>query len=90
MTKRQLLAGGAAMPASPLAFLPIPNRNELLSRDDIERETDGGITRRWLELAAHRGEGPPMLKISRRMVRYRRDAFEAWLDSFQAEGRSNA
>lgn len=54
---------------------------ELLSRDDIERETQGGITRRWLELAAHRGDGPPMLKISRRMVRYRRDDFEAWLDA---------
>lgn len=52
----------------------------LLSRDDIERETQGGITRRWLELAAWRGEGPPMLKISRRMVRYRRSDFDAWLE----------
>lgn len=55
--------------------------NDLLSRDDIERETRGGITRRWLELAAHRGDGPPMLKISRRMVRYRRGDFNAWLEA---------
>lgn len=53
--------------------------DQLLSRDDIERETNGGLTRRWLELAAHRGEGPPYLKISRRMVRYRRSDFNAWL-----------
>lgn len=44
---------------------PSPD-DELLSRDDIERETRGGITRRWLELAAHRGDGPPFLKISRK------------------------
>lgn len=55
--------------------------DELLSRDDIERETHGGITRRWLELAAHRGDGPPFLKISRRMVRYRRVEFNAWLEA---------
>lgn len=55
--------------------------DELLSRDDIERETNGGITRRWLELAAHRGDGPPFLKISRRMVRYRRGDFRQWLDA---------
>ena len=65
------------------------NGNECLSRDDIERETGGGITRRWLELAAHRGDGPPFLKISRRMVRYRRADFEAWLAA-QRVGNSDA
>jgi hypothetical protein len=59
----------------------MPSDDDLLSRDDIERETRGGITRRWLELAAHRGLGPPMLKISRKMVRYRRGDFKAWLKS---------
>lgn len=53
--------------------------DDLLSRDDIERETAKGITRRWLELAAHRGEGPPFIKLSRRSVRYRRGDLEAWL-----------
>ena len=51
----------------------------LLSRDEIEAEY--GISRRWLELAAHRGDGPPMRKISRRMVRYDRVEFEAWLEA---------
>lgn len=69
-------------------MLPSPD-DELLSRDDIERETNGGITRRWLELAAHRGDGPPFLKISRRMVRYRRGDFRRWLDA-QRVGAPNA
>lgn len=56
------------------------NSNELLSRQDIERETGGGITKRWLELAAHQGnDGPPYVKVGRRTVRYRRSDFEAWL-----------
>ncbi|MGM0583463.1 MAG: helix-turn-helix transcriptional regulator [Pseudomonadota bacterium] len=49
----------------------------LLSRDDIEWEY--GLTRRFLEIAAHRGDGPPFIKISRRCVRYRRTDLEAWL-----------
>jgi len=53
--------------------------NDLLSRDDIERETGGGVSRRWLELAAHRGDGPAYIKISRRCVRYRRSDFDQWL-----------
>ena len=55
-------------------------RLELLSRDDIERDYKG-VSRRWLELAALSGEGPPMVKLSARMVRYQRGAFEDWLSS---------
>ncbi len=55
------------------------NPDELPSRDQIERETGGGITRRWLEMAAHRGDGPSYIKVSRRCVRYRRRDFEDWL-----------
>lgn len=61
------------------AITEAPDR--LLSRDDIERETGGGVTRRWLELAAHKGLGPPMIKISRRCVRYRWSEFIVWLES---------
>ncbi len=55
------------------------SRRDLLSRDDIEREYK--LSRRWLELAALTGDGPPMLRISRRMVRYQRGTFEDWLAS---------
>ena len=54
------------------------SRRALLSRDDIEREYKG-ITRRWLELAALTGDGPPMIRLSRRMIRYQRGTFEDWL-----------
>ena len=60
-------------------MIEIEFKTLLLSRDDIEREY--GITRRWLELAAWRGEGPPMIKIGNRMVRYRRADFDAWLEA---------
>ncbi len=53
------------------------SRRDLLSRDDIEREYK--LSRRWLELAALSGDGPPMVRLSRRMVRYQRGAFEDWL-----------
>lgn len=49
----------------------------LLSRDDVEQEF--GIKRRWLELAAMNGDGPPMVRISARMIRYRRKDIEDWL-----------
>ncbi len=53
------------------------SRRDLLSRDDIEREYK--LSRRWLELVALSGDGPPMVRLSRRMVRYQRGVFEDWL-----------
>lgn len=50
----------------------------LLSRDDVEANYGPCLTRRWLELAAHRGEGPPMVKRARRVF-YRVSDIEAWL-----------
>ena len=55
-------------------------RRELLSRNDIEQEYKDP-SRRWLELAALRGDGPPMIRLSGRMIRYRRGVFEDWLDA---------
>ena len=55
------------------------SRLQLLSRDQIEENY--GLSKRWLELVALTGDGPPMVRISRRMVRYQRGAFEAWLES---------
>lgn len=57
--------------------MTIENKPILASRQEVADEY--GLTVRYLELAAHRGEGPPMIRISRRMVRYRRDDIEAWL-----------
>lgn len=65
---------------------PTPKR--LLSRDDIEAEY--GLGRRWLELAALRGDGPPMRRISARMVRYERAEFEGWLEARRVASTSDA
>ena len=54
-----------------------PNPNQLLSRDEVEGEY--GLTRRWLELAALNGNGPPFVKVSGRMVRYQRGVLERWI-----------
>lgn len=54
-----------------------PQQTKLLDRNEIERTY--GITRRWLEIAAMRGDGPPMIRISSRMIRYDRDELEAWI-----------
>jgi len=55
----------------------IMNPNQLLSRAEVHEEF--GISRRWLELAALSGEGPPYVRVSNRMVRYQRSALEAWI-----------
>lgn len=65
--------GSAANPSNKDAR----HGDHLLSRDDIEDQYR--LTRRWLELAALRGDGPPFVKISSRLVRYRRSDFESWL-----------
>ena len=59
--------------------MAIENKPILASRQEVADEY--GLTVRYLELAAHQGKGPPMVKLSRRMVRYRRDDIEAWLDA---------
>jgi predicted DNA-binding transcriptional regulator AlpA len=64
------------------------NGKRLLSRDDIQDEY--GLSRRWLELAALRGDGPPMRKISARMVRYERAEFEGWLAARRVVSTSDA
>ncbi len=51
--------------------------DRLLSR--VEVETLFGISKRFLEIAALRGDGPPMVKIGKRMVRYRVADLRAWL-----------
>jgi predicted DNA-binding transcriptional regulator AlpA len=58
----------------------------LLSREEIQKEY--GLTRRWLELAALTGNGPPFIKIGARTVRYRRDDLERWLAEREVQSTS--
>lgn len=49
----------------------------LLTRDQVQAEF--GLSRRYLELAAWRGDGPPMIKLGR-AVRYKRRDILSWID----------
>ncbi len=53
--------------------------DRLLSRDEVE--VLFGISRRYLEVSAVRGDGPPMIRVGSRMVRYRVADLREWLDA---------
>lgn len=57
---------------------PTLSLDRLLSRAEVE--VNFGITRRYLEIAAVRGDGPPMVKIGR-LARYRVSDLRTWIDS---------
>jgi predicted DNA-binding transcriptional regulator AlpA len=52
--------------------------DKLLTRDEVEAEF--GLTRRFLELSAWRGDGPPLIRIGQRAVRYRRGDLAKWIE----------
>ncbi len=54
------------------------NPERLLTRDEVEALF--GISRRYLEVSAVRGDGPPMIRVGSRMVRYRVRDFREWID----------
>lgn len=54
----------------------LPDR--LLSRAEVE--VNFGLSRRFLEVSAVRGDGPPMVKIGR-SVRYRVGDVRAWIEA---------
>jgi predicted DNA-binding transcriptional regulator AlpA len=66
----------------------LDNAEKLLSRSEVEAEF--GITRRFLEICAWRGDGPPMIKLGRRTVRYRRGDLLAWIEAQRVDHSDNA
>lgn len=62
-----------------------PNPSRLLTRSEVADVF--GVSNRWLELAACRGEGPPMVRISAKMVPYRFTDVEEWIASRVDHGR---
>lgn len=61
---------------------PALNNDLLLTRTDVE--THFGISKRFLEVSATRGDGPPRIKIGR-SVRYRVGDIRDWIDSCRVE-----
>ncbi len=56
----------------------ILNDDRLLSRSEVHSYF--GLTQRFLEVSAVRGDGPPMVKIGR-SVRYRVGDLRTWIES---------
>jgi len=56
----------------------ILNDDRLLSRGEVHSYF--GLTQRFLEVSAVRGDGPPMVKIGR-SVRYRVGDLRSWIES---------
>ena len=54
------------------------DKNRLLTRKEVEELF--GLSVRFLELAAMKGEGPSFLKLGHRTVRYRVCDLEAWIE----------
>ena len=50
--------------------------DRLLSRDEVEAHF--GISKRFLEISAHRGDGPPMTFVGR-LRRYRITELRKWI-----------
>jgi predicted DNA-binding transcriptional regulator AlpA len=59
--------------------------DRLLTRSEVH--TQFGLTQRYLEVAAVRGDGPPMIKIGR-SVRYRTGDLREWIKSHQVNSTS--
>ena len=61
--------------------------DRLLSRAEVE--VSFGLSRRFLEVSAVRGDGPPMVKIGR-SVRYRAGDVRAWIEARRVTSTSQA
>lgn len=59
--------------------------DRLLSRNEVQERF--GITKRFLETSAARGEGPRMVRVGR-LVRYRSQDISSWIDANSVGGPS--
>ncbi len=63
------------------------NPERLLTRDEVEELF--GISRRYLEVSAVRGDGPPMIRVGSRMVRYRVHDLSDWINGSRVASTSD-
>jgi predicted DNA-binding transcriptional regulator AlpA len=61
--------------------------DRLLTRAEVE--VNFGLSRRFLEVSAVRGDGPPMVRIGR-SVRYRAGDLRAWIEARRVSSTSQA
>lgn len=55
------------------------DKNRLPSRDEVAETY--GISKRFLETTAMRGEGPAMVRLGHRTVRFRVFDIETWIEA---------
>ena len=60
--------------------------DRLLNRDEVEQRF--GISKRFLEICATRGDGPRLVRVGR-LVRYRPSDIAAWIETntFKGDGK---
>jgi predicted DNA-binding transcriptional regulator AlpA len=58
------------------------DNDRLMTRQDVEERF--GVTKRYLELATMRGEGPRVVRVGR-LVRYRVKDIHAWIEACSAK-----
>lgn len=63
------------------------SHSRLLTRDEVADLY--GLSKRWLEVAATKGEGPPLVRISARMVRYRVCDIDHWIEAHVTDRSGN-
>ncbi len=63
------------------------NPERLLTRDEVA--SIFGISRRYLEVSAVRGDGPPMIRVGSRMIRYRVRDLSSWIDASRVASTSD-
>jgi predicted DNA-binding transcriptional regulator AlpA len=61
--------------------------DRLMTRAEVQ--TQFGLSQRFLEVSAVRGDGPPMVKIGR-SVRYRAGDVRAWIEARRVNSTSQA
>ena len=59
------------------------SNDRLLNRDEVEQRF--GISKRFLEMCAMRGDGPRIVRVGR-LVRYRPADIIAWIDTHTFDG----
>ncbi|MEO1472485.1 MAG: AlpA family transcriptional regulator [Pseudomonadota bacterium] len=64
-----------------------PSADRLLNRQEVE-DLFGFPSKRFLEISALRGDGPPMVRIGR-SVRYKISDLRAWIDAHRVSSTSD-
>lgn len=79
---------------APKTRNPVPGikltDKEILTTEEVAALLSGDVSVRTLEDWRRQGLGPDFITISAKMVRYRREAVDRWLDDLERKTRARA